>query len=68
MVVASEPVLRLPNFNFPFEVHTYAFDKAIGDVLMQEGHLVAFESRKLNDTEKKYSAHEKEIIVVVHCL
>ncbi|CAL5371561.1 unnamed protein product [Camellia sinensis] len=68
VAVASEPVLRLPDFELPFELHTDASDKAIGGVLVQEGHPVAFESRKLNDAEKKYSAHEKEMTAVVHCL
>lgn len=68
VAVASEPVLRLPNFELPFEVHTDASDKAIGGVLVQEGHPVAFESRKLNDAERKYSAHEKEMTAVIHCL
>jgi hypothetical protein len=45
VAVASEPVLHLPNFELPFEVHTDASDKAIGGVLVQEGHHVAFESR-----------------------
>ena len=40
----------------------------IGVALVQEGHLVAFESRKLNDVEHRYSTYEKEIVVVVHCL
>ena len=35
---------------------------------MQEGHPVAFESRKLNDAEQRYSTHEKEMVAVVHCL
>ncbi|XP_061956833.1 uncharacterized protein LOC133678522 [Populus nigra] len=51
-----------------FEVHTGASDKAVGGVLVQEGHPVAFESRKLSEAEQKYSAHEKEMATVVHCL
>ncbi|KAG6515103.1 hypothetical protein ZIOFF_025488 [Zingiber officinale] len=66
--IASEPILRLPDFELPFKVHTYASDRAIDGVLVQEGHPVAFESRKLNAAEQKYSVYEKEIVVVVHCL
>lgn len=46
--IASEPILKLPDFELLLEVHTDASDKAFGCVLVQEGHLVAFESRKLN--------------------
>ena len=35
---------------------------------MQEGHPIAFESRKLNDTERRYTVQEKEMPAVVHCL
>ena len=37
-------------------------------VLMQEGHPVAYKSRKLDETERWYPVHEKEMTVVVHCL
>ena len=67
-VVSSELMLRLTEFELPFEVHTDASDKAIGGVLVQEKHLVAYESKKLNEAKQKCSAHEKEIIAVVHCL
>jgi len=50
---AKRPVLRLPDVTKPFELDTDASDFAIGGVLMQEGHSIAFESRKLNDTERK---------------
>lgn len=66
--VTEEPVLRLPDSSKSFEVNTDASDFAIGGVLMQEGHPIAYESRKLNDTERKYTVQEKEMTAVVHCL
>uniref|UniRef100_A0A3Q7EF73 Reverse transcriptase domain-containing protein n=1 Tax=Solanum lycopersicum TaxID=4081 RepID=A0A3Q7EF73_SOLLC len=35
--IASERILKLIDFDLPFEVHTDASDKAIGGVLVQEG-------------------------------
>lgn len=67
-IVIEEPVLRLPDHSLPFKVHTNTSDYVIEGVLIQEGHSVAFESWKLNDTEQRYAVHEKEMIVVVHCL
>jgi hypothetical protein len=68
LAVASELILHLPNFELPFEVHTDASDKSIGGVLVQAGHHVAYESRKLKEAEQRYSAHEKEMLAVIHCL
>ena len=34
---------------------------------MQDGHPVAFESRKLNGTERRYTVHEKEMTAMVQC-
>ena len=62
--IASEPILKLPDFELPFEVHTDASDKFIGGMLLQEVHLVAFKSQKLNDVEQIYSTYEKEMVVV----
>ena len=57
---------KFPDFELPFEVHTDASDNEIGGILVQEGHPLAFESRKLNDAEQRYSTHEKDMVVVVH--
>ncbi|KAJ8459553.1 hypothetical protein OPV22_032479 [Ensete ventricosum] len=61
--VLEEPILRLPDYGKSFEVHTNASDFAIGGVLMQEGHPMAYESHKLNETERRYPMHEKEMTV-----
>ena len=47
--VSSEPVLHLLDFELSFEVHIDAFNGAISGVLVQEKHLVTYESRKLNE-------------------
>nr|GEY07583.1 uncharacterized protein [Tanacetum cinerariifolium] len=66
--VMEEPVLKLPDVTMPFELHTDALNFAIGGVLMQNGHPIAFERWKLNETERKYTVQEKEITAVIHCL
>ncbi|KAG8371593.1 hypothetical protein BUALT_Bualt13G0104100 [Buddleja alternifolia] len=55
--VSSEPMLKLPEFDKPFEVQTDASDRAIGGVLVQDKHPIAFESRKLKDAEMRSGKH-----------
>ncbi|KAK3013275.1 hypothetical protein RJ639_008265, partial [Escallonia herrerae] len=62
--VTEEPVLALPDHTKVFKLQTDASDFAIGGVLMQKGHPIAFESRKLNDTERRYMVQEKEMTAV----
>lgn len=66
--MSKDPVLALPDIGKPFEIQTDASDFALGGVLLQDGHPIAYESRKLNQAERKYAAHEKELLAVVHCL
>jgi hypothetical protein len=66
--LSSPPVLKFPEFDQPFEVHTDASDFAIGGVLMQGERPIAFESKKLDGTQTKWPTHEKEMFAVVHCL
>lgn len=55
----AEPVMALSDYKKPYKVNTDAFDFVIGNVLMQEGHPIAYENQKLNDTEWRYAVHEK---------
>ncbi len=60
-ILVKAPVLKLPDFDKDFEIHSDASDFAIGEVLVQEGKLVAFESKKLSETERRWPTHEKEM-------
>jgi hypothetical protein len=53
--------LKLPNFDKDFEIHFDVSDFAIGGVLVQEGRPMAFESKKLNNTKRRWPTHEKEM-------
>ena len=62
------PVLALPVWDKKFQLYTDASDYAIGAVLLQDSHPVAYESRKLNPAETRYSTRERETLAIVHAL
>jgi hypothetical protein len=45
-ILVKAPVLMLSDFDKYFEIHFNASDFAIGGVIVQDGRLVAFESKK----------------------
>lgn len=59
------PVLRLPDWDLPFEISTDASKYAISAILTQEGQPVAYESRKLIPAETRYDTREREILAIV---
>jgi hypothetical protein len=65
-ILVKAPVLKLPDFDKDFKIHSDASDFAIGGVIVQDGKLVAFESKKLS--ERRWLTHEKEMWAVIHCL
>jgi hypothetical protein len=67
-ILVKAPMLKLLNFYKDFEIHPYASDFAIGGILVQEGKSVAFENKILNETERRWPTHEKEMWAVIHCL
>jgi hypothetical protein len=51
-VMGTCPVLALPDFTLPFVLECDASGEGIGAVLMQGGHPIVFESRKLSQPER----------------
>ena len=66
--LCSEPVLRAPDFQRPFILHTDASGTGLGAVLAQEfdgdEHPITFASRKLLKHEKNYATVEKECLAI----
>ena len=67
--LTSDLVVKLPDLTKPFLLRTDASNTGLGAVLLQEHdnvkHPVAYASRKLTDTEKKYTTSERECLAIV---
>jgi len=72
-VFTTEPVLAILDINREMRVEADALDYATGGVLLtkcEDGKWrpVAFISKSLNATERKYKIHDKEMLAVIRCL
>ena len=66
--MSSCPVLAIPDFMKPFELHCDASRDGIRAVLMQEKHPIIFERRKLCGVERSYSIYDWEMLAIMHAL
>jgi hypothetical protein len=67
-LLTEAPLLRTPDESKTYRVVTDASDIGLGGVLLQEGHPIAYESRKLNSSEQNYTTTKREMLAVVHAL
>ncbi len=66
--IAREVVLAYPDYSKVFEISTDALSKQLGAVITQENRLIAFFSRKLSTTQRKYSITKIELLAIVETL
>ena len=67
-LLTSAPILRIVDPNKDFIVCTDACNDGLGRLLTQEGHVIAYESRKLKIHEKNYATYDLELAAVIHAL
>ena len=66
--IAKDVVLAYPDYNKVFEVYTDASSTQLGSVITQSNRPLAFFSRKLSETQQKYSVTEIELLAIVETL
>lgn len=64
-IISTSPVLRIYDPKLPIVIQTDASKDGIGCVLLQNGQPVAFASRSLTESEKRWAQIEKELLAVV---
>lgn len=71
-ILTNDLILRIPDENLPFKIHTDASKIGIGAVLMQthpNGDLpVAYLSKKLTTTQSNWPATEQECYAIIHAI
>jgi hypothetical protein len=60
--------LAYPDFSKVFEIYTGASSKQLGAVITPDNRPIAFFSRKLSTTQRKYSVTEIELLTIVKTL
>ena len=67
-IIARDVCMAYPNFNEEFEIYTDASARQLGAVIVQNNRPLAFFSRKLSETQQKYSVTELELLSIVETL
>ena len=67
-ILTSALVLKIADPEKYFLVCKDACGQGLGGVLMQDNHVICYESRKLKEHEKNYATHDLELAAIVHAL
>ena len=66
--ISRDVILAYPDYSEKFEIYADASKSQIGSVITQLNKPLAFFSRKLSDTQKRYNVTEKELLAIVETL
>jgi hypothetical protein len=66
--IAKDVVLAYPDYSKVFEIYTDASSKQLGAIITQDNRPIAFFSRKLSETQRKYSITKIELLAIVETL
>ena len=66
--IARDVTLAYPDFDEVFVIYTDASTKQLGAVITQKNRPIAFFSRKLSETQTRYSVTEIELLAIVETL
>jgi hypothetical protein len=66
--IAKEIVLAYQDFSKPFEINRDASSTQLGAVITQDNRPITFFSRKLSETQQKYTVTEIELLAIVETL
>ena len=66
--MTSAPILVVPNPIGDFMVCIDASLEGVGAMLMQDGRLIAYDSKKLKEHELNYPTHDLELAAMMHAL
>jgi hypothetical protein len=67
-LLTTTPILKVPDMDKEFLVCTDASKEGLGGVLMQEGRVITYISRKLRIHEENYATHDLELLAIVYAL
>jgi hypothetical protein len=67
-LLTSSPILKVVDPNEDFIVCIDACKEGLGGFLIQNGHVICYESRKLKEHEIHCATHDLELATIVHAL
>jgi hypothetical protein len=67
-LLTTTPIMKVRDMDKEFLVCTDASKEGLGRVLMQDGRVIAYISRKLRNHEENYATHDLDLLEIVYTL